>query len=119
MATQVESYETSGGRDPVKEYIFSCDPKTIKRIVKNLDRLEMYGFGLLGSGIFSKIVGHQDLYELKIKFNKMEHRIMCGKAGSIIYLLDGFHKKENKLRDTDIQRSQDRLIEVKRLKGSI
>ncbi len=119
----VETYETAEGKSPVKEYLSSLGnqygnklgEKTKKRILKNLDRLEKEGFALLRtSDIFSKVSGFDNIYALKTKFNGMEHRILCGKFRSAIYLLSGFSKKGQKLKDSDIETASERLKDLQR-----
>ena len=111
---ELQNYQTPAGSCPLEEYLNSLNEKTRKKVFRNLERLEREGFSLLRtSDIFSKITGYQDLSELKIKFNKMEHRVICGKTKMGLYTLDGFSKKEGKLKQKDITRSLNRLEELK------
>lgn len=112
MAISIE-YLLPGGRNPVEDYINSMtDKKAAKKILRNLEKLEQQGFSLLrASDIFSKVV--DDLYELRIPYNGLQHRIMLGKIGSKLYAVDAFLKKQQKLTRQEIVRSVTRMRELK------
>ena len=106
-------YRTPANHCPLEEYLESLDVKPKKKVVRALDRLEKEGFALLRTDdIFSKVA--DDIYELRAPYNKMQHRVMCGWFQSKMYLTDAFAKKDRKLKQVDIQRSQDRLKEIKK-----
>jgi phage-related protein len=104
-------FRTAAANSPLQEYLESLDKKTRKKVAWAMDRLEKEGFNLLKTGIFSKV--DDDLYELKIPYNGMQHRVMCGWINSIMYAVDGFAKKDQKLKKTDINRSQERIKLIK------
>ena len=114
MAISIE-YLLPGGRNPVEDYVGSMtDKKAAKKILHNLERLEQQGFGLLrASDIFSKVT--DDLYELRIPYSGLQHRIMLGKIGSKLYAIDAFSKKQQKLTQQEIKRSVTRIGELKNI----
>ena len=107
-------YRTPAGNSPPEAYIELLDAKTKKKVARALDRLEKEGFDLQRtSDIFSKVI--DDIYELRVPpHGRVQHRFMCGKIFYAICILDAFLKKQQKLKQADINRSQDRLKELKK-----
>lgn len=84
--------------------------------MRAIDRLKKEGFALQRtSDIFEKVKGVDDVYSLKVPpRGKIIHRFMCGKVIAVIYILDAFPKKDQQLKKADIERSKDRLQELKK-----
>jgi phage-related protein len=111
---KVEIYELSGGRDPVGEYIEAQDPKTKNKMLYQLERLENVDpSSLMRAGILEKIKdSNPGVYELKISYNKKEHRILGGFVHSQFWLVHAFGKKQQKTKNSDIVLAEQRLIEI-------
>jgi phage-related protein len=114
---KVETYELSNGRDPVGEYVEAQDPKTQKKMLYQLERLESVDPpSLMRAGILTKITNsNPSIYELKISYNKKEHRIFGGFVDSCFWLVHAFLKKEQKTRESDIRLAEQRLKEVDKI----
>jgi phage-related protein len=88
----VEYWEGSNGRSPVKEVILELPIKLRKKIVDAIDRLEEFGFGLLGTSHFEKINPH-NLYSLRVRFKNQRWRILSCFYNNSFVLLHIFLKR--------------------------
>lgn len=92
---EIEFWETSSGRSPVEEFITELPAKTQEKIVWAIDKLETYGTKLVHEGkLLVKLVGY-NLYELRVKINKIFYRILLVFIGTTAWLLHAFKKKTN------------------------
>lgn len=110
----VETYESSNGRDPVGEYVEAQDPKTKNKMLYQLERLENGDpASLIRAGVLEKITNsNPSVYETKIPYNKKEHRIFGGFVNSCFWLVHAFLKKVQRTRDKDIKLAEQRLKEI-------
>lgn len=111
---KVEIYQLSGGRDPIGEYMESQDLKTRNKMLYHLERLENMDPSLLmRAGILEKIRdSNPGVYEIKVSYNKKEHRIFGGFVRSAFWLVHAFTKKQQKTKDADIALAEQRLREI-------
>lgn len=84
---------------PVEDFMSTLDPKTHKKILRNLELFEKDSTAfILHSDMFKKMDGHEkyNLWEFRIFFNKKKYRILCCLRGGKCYLVHGFIKKTQK-----------------------
>lgn len=92
---EINFYSTSRGTCHVKKFITDLNPKTVKKITRQLDLLEKYGVNFLTkSGTMKKLQGY-DIYELIIDFNNVCYRIFCVIRNTTCWLMHMFKKKSN------------------------
>ena len=109
---EIDFYCSSGGTYHVKEFIEELPPKTVKKITRQLELLEKYGFSFLTqSGTMKKLQGY-DIYEIVIDFNKVFYRIFCVIRNATCWLLHMFIKKGNSTPLREIKTALSRLKDL-------
>lgn len=92
---KIDFYCSTGGKYYVKEFISGLPPKTVKKVVRQLELLEKHGLNFVThSGTMKKLQGY-DIYEIKIDFNKICYRIFCVMRKATCWMLHMFIKKSN------------------------
>ncbi len=107
---KIEFYRTESDSSPVEEFLDSLtDKQTAKiawvlRIVRDYERVS--------KEYFKKLVGTDDIWEIRIKFGKDIFRILCFfEKGKIIVLTNGFVKKSQKTPSSEIKLAEKRKKE--------
>jgi phage-related protein len=108
-------YARPSGSQPVRDFLDDLHRRNKKAFVKALavlERLQSDGIGL-DSGFVKKARG--DVWELRIDYAGMFHRIYFGLLPGAGYILaEAVSKKQNKASMDDIQRAQSRIEEARR-----
>lgn len=107
---EVQIYYSSAGTYYVSDFISSRPDKDKKKIMRNLELVENYGFNFVThSGTMKKLHGYK-LYEIVIKY-KVGYRIFCVIREKTCWLLHIFIKKSNSTPrreiETALQRARD------------
>ena len=101
MSRKVVLYETRSGKRPVEEFVKSLSPKEQQKIVWGLKILEE-GFALK-EPYFKKIIGHDDLWELRITFGGNAFRVYFFEFDyALVVVLCGSQKKNDTAQKKDI-----------------
>ena len=104
MNFEIEFYETSGGKEPAKEFILRLNKKTRARVLRTLDLLEENGNELREP--YSKPLGNK-IFELRIRESKDIYRILYFfYVGQRIILTNGFVKKTQKTPRAEIEKAE-------------
>lgn len=114
----VKSFKTSSGRCPVSKYIEDQDPNVRKRLMDDIDQLKRNGLSLAAnSDKMKKLTGYRNLYELKTRYGKLWHRILIGKIGEDLWLVEAFCKKGNVTPPQHIKNAINRIKITENIKG--
>jgi len=91
----IEFYRTQAGASPVEEFLDSLNDKQtakiawVLRIIRDYERVS--------KEYFKKLIGTDDIWEIRIKLGRDSFRILCFfDGGKIIVLTNGFVKKSQK-----------------------
>ena len=107
----IQFYRSSSGTNYVYEFIKKLPKKTVKKITRQLELLEMYDvFHCCQAGLMKKLKGY-DLYEITINFNNIGFRIFCKLKREECCLLHIFVKKEKKTRTRHIKTALQRATD--------
>lgn len=88
------------------EFITGCDIATQKKILKTLDKVKQGFFG----SYYSKMSGTDGLYECRVDTKDHWLRLLTkhykSDDGTIVIVLHGFKKKENKIPPKEIRKAE-------------
>ncbi|MDB5178964.1 MAG: hypothetical protein JWN01_907 [Patescibacteria group bacterium] len=93
-------WQTSRNSSPITDFILS-DPNAGARVQRVIDHLEEQGLGLLGSNELAPM-NQKHTYELRIKYNRVEYRIIAIIFKDTAYLLHAFKKNQRKTPKQDL-----------------
>lgn len=106
----IEFYRTATGVAPVEEFLDSLNDKQtakiawVLRIIRDYERVS--------KEYFKKLVGTDDIWEVRTKFGRDIFRILCFfDDGKIIVLTNGFVKKSEKTPSSEIRLAENRKKE--------
>ncbi len=97
--------------DHVEEFIRGIEKHTIAKVLRTIDLLERFGYGL-GMPHSKKI--NAQLFELRVR-GQQEVRIFYTFRQSTIVLLHGFIKKSSPIPDRELQTARQRLHTLDRI----
>lgn len=107
------SIRLPSGKEPIQEFLEELeDPKMIKKIIRNLELLEKYGFRLLKADKdYKKLAGYgkYNLWELRFLQNTNICRIVFCLRSQNAYLLHAFEKKSQKTPTREIATAISRI----------
>ena len=113
MTFHIVFFETNSGKTPVKDFIDNLDPKTQAKIARSFDLLEE--FGPLLKEPYIKPLGYRNLYELRVRWNKLSLRFLFFMPKyNIIVILHSYIKKSNKIPKNELLIATSRLKEFLR-----
>ena len=111
----LEFYRTATGFSPIEEFLDSLNDKQaakiawVLRIIRDYERISRE--------YFKKLVGTDDIWEIRIKFGKDTFRILCFfDDGKNIVLTNGFVKKSQKTPPSEIKLAEKRKKEYRERK---
>ncbi|WP_186145447.1 type II toxin-antitoxin system RelE/ParE family toxin [Burkholderia gladioli] len=105
---RVKFFRTSGGNEPVLEWLKKLDAADKKAIGTEIKTVEL-GWPI-GMPVVRKI--RKDLWEVRVTLHKRIARIIFTVSGSEMVLLHGFIKKQQALAKQDIDLAEERLKET-------
>ena len=85
---------TNRGSTPVIDFMLEQPADARARMQKSIDFFEKHGLKLLGTHYLKKLHGCE-LYELRIRFNKIAYRIIFSVVNKVAWLLHAFKKTSN------------------------
>lgn len=92
--------------DEARKFLGSLDEKTREKVFKTLEKVKM---GLHGN-FYSKMPGTDGLYECRVDSKDHWYRLLSKHYkkddGTIIIVLSGFEKKENKIPSREIKKAE-------------
>lgn len=91
---EIELWENTRGESPVAKFIENQEPKTRKKILWVIDRLEEEGIKLLFTNFMKKLQGYK-IHELVIPFRGVFYRIFFVIRNHKALLIHAFKKKTN------------------------
>lgn len=91
----VEFYCSATGTDYVGDYILGLPAKIQKKIERELELIEKYGFNFLTHSGYAKKLHGYDMYEIIVNFGSLCYRIFCVIRNTTVWLLHIFLKKTN------------------------
>ena len=104
---EIEYYEASRGRFPVKEFIDDLNAKEKAKIARTIDLLEEFGIDL-GMPYAKHVEG--ELWELRARLSNNRLRILYFlNSGSVFIMLHGFVKKTQRVTKVDLEIARQRL----------
>ncbi len=104
---EVELYTSEQGRCSVEEYLQSLLPKTAKRIIMCLEKIEKYGFMAFKSLDTKKMKGHE-FREIRIGST----RLFYVTRGGTFWLLHGFTKKSGQTPLREIRSTEAKIADL-------
>lgn len=112
MNRKVVLFEKSNGETPVRDFVKRLSPKEQQKLAWGLKILEE-GFPLK-EPYFKKIVGHEDLWELRVTFGGNAFRIYFFELTEILVVaLCGYQKKDDKEQRKEIEIASQYMKEAK------
>jgi phage-related protein len=110
-------WKTASGKEAVKEFIKTLSLKEQDKIARQIFLLCEKGHTQLArQGDFEK-VDKIGVWEFKIDYSKSHFRIFCGIENDIYVFLHIIRKKDNKLKNQDIELAVKRLTHYRLLKA--
>lgn len=117
LVLEIEFFETGNGNCPVEKYIKSLENEQMENILSQIERLSILGIKGMPPKMIKSVGG---ICYLRIKDKKGIHRLFFTvEKGKILLLLHAFGKKEQKLKNTDIDLAAARLKEWRLHHGKI
>lgn len=115
---QLELWKNENGFCPVEDFLNDLksrkNPEYI-RLIKKLNRFRKYSLSELKKAQYLGKVINEDLWELRISIN-IEIRFLGIIKESqdlfIFYMVHGFHKKDQKIRKSDIEIARERIKNI-------
>jgi len=115
MSRKIILYETDSGETPIEDFVKSLSEKEQQKIIWGLKILED-GFPLK-EPYFKKIASAGDLWELRITQGGNTFRVyFLEYSRTLIILLCGFQKKNDKDQRRDIEKAIKLMLEAKERK---
>jgi len=109
---EIEFWVREGRNSPAGKFLSKLDPYIVAKLTGRMVKLEGNSLSvLLNSGYLRHLEGR--LYVIKIRLMNNFFRFPCVIEGEIIWILDGFKKKTNKLPKKDLDRARKHLGEFK------
>lgn len=109
---EIEFYHSASGTYYVKEFIMEQQPKAVKAIYRELERIGKYQLSVLTrAGIIKKLHGY-DIWEVMVDSGKVCYRIFCAIRKTVCHLLHGFIKKSNKTHLKEIKTTLNRIKDL-------
>lgn len=117
MALEIEFFETEKGNSPVEKYIESLESERMENVLSKIEQLSILGVKGMPPKMIKSLKG---ICYLRISDRKGIHRLFFTvEKGKILLLLHAFGKKEQKLKNTDIDLAAARLKEWRMRHGKI
>lgn len=111
LSYQLYFYKTSSGKEIITEFIDSFPNKTVDKIRSDIKLLKQYGLSLLSTSKIKRIVGPNNLYELRIKTFVQIRLLFVFVTPDIFLIVHGFVKKTNKTPVKEINLALGRIKE--------
>lgn len=109
---EVEFYCSSNGTNYVKDVIMDQPPKVVKKIWRQLNRVEKYNLNFLTrAGVMKKLHGYE-LWEIIVNFGNICYRIFCVIREKTYHLLHMFIKKSNSTPYKEIKTALNRAADL-------
>ena len=109
---EVRFFKTDIGGEPVRDWLKSLSAADKKAIGEDIKTVQ-FGWPL-GMPLVDHIDG--DLWEVRIKLDSRIARVLFCLEGSVMVLLHGFIKKQQKTPKPDLDLAKDRLKQLRRRK---
>lgn len=117
MALEIEYFETRSGNSPIAKYLGSLENERMEHVIAQIKRLAKNGVLNMPAKMIKSVQG---IYYLRISYKKRIHRVFFTiERGKILLLLHAFEKKEQKLKNTDINKAVIRLKEWRKRYGQL
>mgnify|MGYP001355365210 CR=1 FL=1 len=101
MILQIVFFETVSGSRPVEKYIESLENDRAERVLSQLEQLSILGLRGMPPKMIKTVSG---IHYLRIKDKKGMHRVFFTiEGGKILLLLHAYLKKEQKLKNSEIE----------------
>jgi phage-related protein len=95
MYRSLEFFEKTNGTCPVEDFLKTLDVKTHQKAMAVFELIET--LKLIPKKFFKKLVGTDDLWEIRIEFKSNIYRFLCVlHKGHLVVLTHGFQKKTDK-----------------------
>jgi phage-related protein len=109
LVLDIEFFKTENGSSPVEKYLKSLENERMHHVLYQIQRLAKNGVRNMPPKMIKSVKG---IYYLRISDKKGIHRVFFTvEKGKILLLLHAFEKKEQKLKNTDIDQAEARLKE--------
>lgn len=106
MKRKIILYETEGGASPVEKFLRKLSPGVRDSVAV---ALEYIAEGESPAHLFCKMVGTDDLWEIRIKHDRSIFRLLCFFDGkTIVVVASGFQKKTQKTPRQEIETAEAR-----------
>lgn len=107
---QVEFYTSAANQCHVADFIEVQENKAKKKILRQIELIRKYGIRALNALDIKKIFG--DVWELRIKINKIAYRFCFVIREGIFWFLHAFIKKTKKTPQKEKDIMKDRLFDL-------
>ena len=98
---QINFYKTASGKEPVREFIESLQPKQAQRVAWVLEIIE--DLKIVPRQYFKKLVNTDDIWEIRVQAGNNIFRILSFFDGAkLIIACHGFAKKNQKVPQKEI-----------------
>lgn len=104
-------YKSSSEREIITDFIDSFSNKIVYKIQSDIKLLEEYGLTLLATSKVKKIIGNNNLYELRVKSSIQIRLFFTYISPNIFLVISCFVKKTNKTPYKEIETALNRLKE--------
>ncbi|MGD0340067.1 MAG: type II toxin-antitoxin system RelE/ParE family toxin [Bacteroidota bacterium] len=106
----IQFYRTSTGRCPVEEFLDSLSDRHAQKVVWVFRLFEK--FDIIPQDYFKKLVGTEDLWEIRVRTGGNNYRFLGFFEGSqLLILTSAFSKKEQKTPGREIELAHQRRKE--------
>ena len=106
----IQFYKTSSGKSPVEEFLDSLSDSHAQKVAWVLRLVEQ--FDIVPQQYFKKLVGTEDLWEIRAQIGGNSYRLLGFFDGSrLLILTSGFSKKQQKAPQREIDLARQRRTE--------
>jgi phage-related protein len=106
MEREIVFYKTKKGKCPVEDFLDSLNSKIAKKVVWVLKIIKE--LNIVPKNYFKKLVGTDNIWEVRIKVDRNIYRIFCFFAGNkIVVLTHGIKKKSQKTSKREIEKAEE------------
>lgn len=106
----IQFYRAASGKSPVKEFLDSLSDRHAQKVAWVLRIVEQ--FDIVPQQYFKKLVGTEDLWEVRAQIGGSNYRFLGFFDGSrLLILTSGFSKKQQKTPQREIDLAQQRRNE--------
>lgn len=110
---EVKLHPSPAVQEILTKFIENLDVKMQKKILRTLEKIEMYGSDALKALGVKKLVADKNIWELRFKQSKLLVRLLYVIRSNTLWIIHGFIKKQQKTPIREIKTAIRRVQDIK------